>query len=144
MTIKIANKGQLVRDIEKEVNKRLKAASEEAKQLVLVEAQNACPEDTGHLRLSLADSSVTKITDDGLGFQVGSALDYAWNVEYGTYVSSTGAIMHKDPTNPATMWMTKATRPNYKNPAATMPYLRPAFIRNMSKILAIYKKHFKP
>jgi phage gpG-like protein len=113
------------------IKKKMKEAMQKVAFIVHADAVERCPVDTGRLRQSL---KIIK-TDDKEAI-VGTNVDYAPHVEYGTRKMIKAHGQHKV-TDPVTKWEAKRKRGAV---GQTMPFLRPAVYFNRDKIKKIIKE----
>lgn len=136
--IKVTNEKQLLKTIEKyHLKKRVEAAKvvEKTSLKVVNRAKLYAPVKYGELRGSI---TILERRSDGLGTDVGTNVEYAKDLEYGTPILEKAHGKH-DPEHPVTQWKAKKEG----DPRTQMPFLRPAlldyrkeFISNLMKIFS--------
>lgn len=130
----VINLDKLIKRLDKMTQADYDQAMRKACLLVENDAKKKCPVDTGRLR-----QSITNRIEGNTGI-VGTNVEYAPYVEYGTGKKAVGGNGRKTPwayTDPKTgqlIW-TAGQRPQ--------PFLEPALLENEQEIINIFKKTIK-
>jgi len=118
----------------KQLDDIVKTNVEKASFIMESEAVRRCPTETGALK-----NSIYKENTDYTA-TIGSPLDYAEDVEYGTKTMIKAHGEH-DPKHPVTKWKAKTKRGG--GTSQTMPFLRPALFKGEKAFLEGFKRDLR-
>ena len=131
-TVKVEGEKELMQALTRLYGKKLaesKRLIADSGQEIVGEARRVAPVVTGRLRNSV---SILEKRGDGLGLVVGTNVEYAPFIEYGTRKMEAAHGEH-DPQNPVTDWAALRKR---GGSGQQMPFLTPAFLRVREKFMA--------
>jgi len=160
ITIEAPNLDALKADFEKagkEAPSRLKFGLTQFLSMVADVARTSCPVKTGHLQSSITHE-ITKATNTEVEGRVGSNVEYAPYVELGTGIYGPNKTPIRPKTKKVLAWVSRGPRPTtpagWKQASAEgravfaketrgqkpKPFLLPAFINNLGKLVEVLKK----
>ena len=140
MKVKITRKKDM-KELSDEIKQEISHIMMAAGYMIEIDAKEICPVNTGRLRASIHTELL-----DWNKVKVGTNVEYAAAVEYGT-------VPHFPPVKPLKRWAKLHGMPESaawaiaqkiaKHGTQPQPYMRPAFLKNKSKIRRMIRRKIK-